>query len=531
MSITAYATVTGLKTFDILIDGVLASSTSLFFNNTLLHLTIPCNFHVSTLSSGLHTIEVRIPNGCTVDSGDRANLVVIETKNDGAQGFQGNQGLQGSTGLQGSQGHQGNQGLQGVSGLQGAIGLTGAQGSLGASGSQGSAGAQGSQGNQGFVGAQGAQGNQGSLGFQGSIGAEGSQGNQGSTGAQGSQGNQGPLGAQGNQGSSGAQGNQGYQGTSGVTGAQGTAGSTGAQGAQGLQGLSGTGASFNYAQTLGTQVTNVTLAGVTIVSVSITTSGRPVQILVTGDGENSTAGGWVRIQLYRDSTAIGKSIFLESDAGSENIPYALTVVDAPAAGTYTYALKTVTAVAAGSFNFGEVDGPVITAIELTGEQGPQGNQGSQGRQGSTGAQGSAGAQGAQGNQGSQGNQGYQGLQGDAGTVGTINFTEGTSIPSAANIDNYSLSAGALFKLTGTTSSSISGFANGTSGRYILVVNNTDKNQTFSQESSSSTASNRFVLGVSNKTIGVNQTATFIYVTGLTVGGNGSQSRWILTAVT
>lgn len=32
-------------------------------------------------------------------------------------------------------------------------------------------------------------------------------------------------------------------------------------------------------------------------------------------------------------------------------------------------------------------------------------------------------------------------------------------------------------------------------------------------------------------IGVNQTATFIYVTGLTVGAATNQSRWILTAVT
>lgn len=139
--------------------------------------------------------------------------------------------------------------------------------------------------------------------------------------------------------------------------------------------------------------------------------------------------------------------------------------------------------------------------------------------------------GSQGNQGPQGSQGSQGFQGESGTVGTINFTEGTSIPSAANIDNYALSAGALFKLTGTTSSTISGFANGTSGRYILVANNTDKNQTFSQENASSTASNRFVLGVSNKTIGINQTATFIYVTGLTIGASTNQSRWILTAVT
>lgn len=216
-----------------------------------------------------------------------------------------------------------------------------------------------------------------------------------------------------------------------------------------------------------------------------------------------------------------------------------------------------------TYKVGAVD---FKAYVLDGSSGFQGNQGYQGSQGSSGAQGAtgssgpagaqgsqgssgAGAQGAQGDEGiagfqgndgaqgssgisgAQGDAGAQGFQGDSGTVGTINFAEGTSIPSAANIDNYSLSSGALFKLTGTTSSAITGFANGTSGRYILVVNNTDKNQTFNQESLSSSASNRFVLGVSNKTIGVNQTATFIYVTGLTVGGNGSQSRWILTAVT
>lgn len=66
---------------------------------------------------------------------------------------------------------------------------------------------------------------------------------------------------------------------------------------------------------------------------------------------------------------------------------------------------------------------------------------------------------------------------------------------------------------------------------MLVVNNTDKNQTFQQENTGSLAQNRLVLGVSNKTIGINQTATFIYVGGLTVGGLTNQARWILTAVT
>ena len=35
----------------------------------------------------------------------------------------------------------------------------------------------------------------------------------------------------------------------------------------------------------------------------------------------------------------------------------------------------------------------------------------------------------------------------------------------------------------------------------------------------------------NKTINTNQSATFIYVAGLTVSGAGSQSRWVLTGAT
>jgi len=116
-------------------------------------------------------------------------------------------------------------------------------------------------------------------------------------------------------------------------------------------------------------------------------------------------------------------------------------------------------------------------------------------------------------------------------LGGLAFSEGTDIPSAANINNFDLDNESFFKITGTTASSISGFANGSSGRFIIVVNNTDKNQTFVQESSNSTASNRFVLGQANRTIGINSTATFIYVTGLTIGGVSGQSRWVLVALT
>jgi len=65
----------------------------------------------------------------------------------------------------------------------------------------------------------------------------------------------------------------------------------------------------------------------------------------------------------------------------------------------------------------------------------------------------------------------------------------------------------------------------------VIINNTDKNQTFQQEDSNSSADNRFVLGVSNKSVGINQAATFIYVGGLTIGASTNQERWVLTSIT
>lgn len=126
-------------------------------------------------------------------------------------------------------------------------------------------------------------------------------------------------------------------------------------------GLAKSGA-FNYTQTLGTAVSNVSTA-TTLVSGSITTNGYPVHIIVTGDGEPSAAGTWARLQLYRGTTAIGHAIQIESNAAGENTNYALQFIDTPAAGTYTYSLKT-NQVAGGSITFGEVNGPVLCIMEL-----------------------------------------------------------------------------------------------------------------------------------------------------------------------
>jgi hypothetical protein len=150
----------------------------------------------------------------------------------------------------------------------------------------------------------------------------------------------------------------------------------------------------------------------------------------------------------------------------------------------------------------------------------------------TGATGPTGSTGPTGPTGPTGFTGFTGSTGPTGTTaGVITFTEGATITSAVNIDDYALDNNSFFKISGSTASNINGFANGVVGRFIVIVNNTTNNQTIKQEATSSIASNRFVLGISNKTIGQNGSATFIYVSGLTIGGVGSQSRWVLIAST
>jgi hypothetical protein len=80
--------------------------------------------------------------------------------------------------------------------------------------------------------------------------------------------------------------------------------------------------------------------GSTIQSASITTSGFPVQITVTGDAEpNGT--GWHELQIYRDSTAIGNILHIETTGSGKNMTVAMVTIDTPVTGTYTYSVKIV----------------------------------------------------------------------------------------------------------------------------------------------------------------------------------------------
>ena len=130
----------------------------------------------------------------------------------------------------------------------------------------------------------------------------------------------------------------------------------------------GTTSLANYAQnTVGSRIT-VPLAGpfpYTVVSATITTGGNPVQVIATGDAENTTPGGWGIIQLYRGTTAIGGQNNFEGSAASENSPFGITWIDAVPAGNYTYSLK-VSTLAGGDYRFGETTSPVISVVEIGG---------------------------------------------------------------------------------------------------------------------------------------------------------------------
>lgn len=119
--------------------------------------------------------------------------------------------------------------------------------------------------------------------------------------------------------------------------------------------------SVNYIQVLGNRRTSINSVGTSIISGSITTTGNPVQIMVTGDA-NPTTTAWARLQIFRDGNAIGNIIQVENSSNL-NVPYCLNVIDTPSAGTYTYSMRTVDAME-GFFDFGESTGPLLTAVEL-----------------------------------------------------------------------------------------------------------------------------------------------------------------------
>ena len=120
-------------------------------------------------------------------------------------------------------------------------------------------------------------------------------------------------------------------------------------------------------------------------------------------------------------------------------------------------------------------------------------------------------------------------------VATANITkfvlsEGTAIDvdalrgATTVLNNVVLSDHAFFRMINAgANTDVTGFTGGENGRLIVVLNSTNKNIVYQDEDTRSTAANRLVLGVANKSINPNQAVTFMYSTAL--------NRWVLIATT
>ena len=97
ITFTSYSNASALRTFDILIDSVVVKSISVYFNEANSHKVIS-SVTPEQLSSGSHTIQIRIPVGTIVDPADYATMVVTETMSNGVNGTSGSSGTSGTSG-------------------------------------------------------------------------------------------------------------------------------------------------------------------------------------------------------------------------------------------------------------------------------------------------------------------------------------------------------------------------------------------------------------------------------------------------
>lgn len=128
-----------------------------------------------------------------------------------------------------------------------------------------------------------------------------------------------------------------------------------------------TATAMNYAVSNASAITVTNNCSPTgVASITITTSGKPVLLAVSGDNNPLGGASWCYVMIFRNGSAVGKRVIAESTANSANVPFSLTHIDTPSAGTYTYTLA-ISVCGSNPIIFGEtgdVQAPTITAVEL-----------------------------------------------------------------------------------------------------------------------------------------------------------------------
>lgn len=95
---------------------------------------------------------------------------------------------------------------------------------------------------------------------------------------------------------------------------------------------------------------NVTTTRVTYGSITITTTGRPVFVICSGDFNPSSTSAWMNMWLIRDGIGLSHDI-VESHANSWNIPFCISYLDIVPAGTHTYQIDFL--IGSGTANLAE----------------------------------------------------------------------------------------------------------------------------------------------------------------------------------
>lgn len=122
--------------------------------------------------------------------------------------------------------------------------------------------------------------------------------------------------------------------------------------------------SINYGSAVGINTTvTSSITPVDVASITITTVGKPVLVISTGDVQPNGTSAWGDISLYRDDTKIGQSITIHpGTANGTNKCFAIHTIDIPSAGEHTFYVKAL--YGSGDMEFGERDKTVISAIEF-----------------------------------------------------------------------------------------------------------------------------------------------------------------------
>ena len=99
-------------------------------------------------------------------------------------------------------------------------------------------------------------------------------------------------------------------------------------------------------------------------NITITTHGRPVFAICTGDLNPGSGTDWCWFRLYRDGVYI-RAIIDQGSANSYNKPFSISYLDDPPAGSHTYTIEF--SQGSGSATFGEdgdIEAPVFTVFEI-----------------------------------------------------------------------------------------------------------------------------------------------------------------------